>query len=89
MFARYRAFIWRNGNIEPVVHPDKISISSLKGYEIQRGLVVDNTKAFLNGIHCNNCQNYGDRGRPNLSYSSQNLRTESLKERRKQPKPEL
>lgn len=62
MFARYRAFIWRNGNIEPVVHPDKISISSLKGYDIQRGLVVDNTKAFLNGIHCNNCLLYGDRG---------------------------
>lgn len=62
MFARYRAFIWRDGNIEPVVHPDSISMSSLKGYDIPRGLVVDNTKAFLNGIHCNNCLLYGDRG---------------------------
>lgn len=62
MFARYRAFIWRGGNIEPVVHPDSISMSSLKGYDIPRGLVVDNTKAFLSGIHCNNCLLYGDRG---------------------------
>lgn len=62
MFARYRAFIWRNGGIEPVVHPDNITMSSLKGYDIPRGLVVDNTKAFLNGIHCNNCLLYGDRG---------------------------
>lgn len=62
MFARYRAFIWRDKGIEPVVHPDNISISSLKGYEIPRGLVVDNTVAFLEGVQCNNCLLYGDRG---------------------------
>ncbi len=62
MFARYRAFIWRDKGIEPVVHPDNISIDSLKGYDIPRGLVVDNTVAFLNGIQCNNCLLYGDRG---------------------------
>ncbi len=62
MFARYRAFIWRDKGIEPVVHPDPISISSLKGYDIPRSLVVNNTLAFLNGIQCNNCLLYGDRG---------------------------
>lgn len=62
MFARYRAFIWRDKGIEPVIHPDDISIESLKGYDIPRGLVVDNTVAFLNGIQCNNCLLYGDRG---------------------------
>ena len=62
MFARYRAFIWRDKGIEPVIHPDNISIDSLKGYDIPRGLVVDNTVAFLNGIQCNNCLLYGDRG---------------------------
>lgn len=62
MFARYRAFIWRDKGIEPVVHPDNISIDTLKGYDIPRGLVVDNTTAFLNGIQCNNCLLYGDRG---------------------------
>ena len=62
MFARYRAFIWRNKNIEPVVFPDSINIQSLKGYELQRGIVVDNTTAFLEGVQCNNCLLYGDMG---------------------------
>ena len=62
IFARYRAFIWRNNGIEPVLHPDNTEISSLKGYEIPRGAVVDNTVAFLKGVSCNNCLLYGDRG---------------------------
>ena len=62
MFARYRAFIWRERSIEPVVYPDDISLSSLKGYDYQRGLVVENTTSFLSGAQCNNCLLYGDRG---------------------------
>ncbi len=62
MFARYRAFIWRDGSIEPVLHPDKVSVDDLKGYETPRGLVENNTIAFINGIHSNNCLLYGDRG---------------------------
>ncbi len=62
MFARYRAFIWRDGSIEPVVFPDTVSLSELKGYELQRKLVIDNTTAFLGGAVCNNCLLYGDRG---------------------------
>lgn len=62
MFARYRAFIWRDKKIEPVVHPDSISVASLKTYDVQRKLVVDNTLAFLHGVQSNNCLLYGDRG---------------------------
>ena len=62
MFARYRAFIWRNKSIEPVVHPDSIDISTLKSYEVPRQLVLDNTLAFLHGVQSNNCLLYGDRG---------------------------
>ncbi len=62
MFARYRAFIWRDKSIEPVIHPDNTDITALKGYQIPRGLVVENTTAFLNGAECNNCLLYGDRG---------------------------
>lgn len=62
MFARYRAFVWRGGKMEPVVYPDPIQIESLKGYEIPRSLVEDNTVAFLEGLSCNNCLLYGDRG---------------------------
>ncbi|MBQ5399439.1 MAG: ATP-binding protein [Ruminococcus sp.] len=62
MFARYKAFIWRDGDIMPVVHPDKISLESFTGYEIQRNKVIDNTLAFLEGKSCNNCLLYGDMG---------------------------
>lgn len=62
IFARYRAFIWRDGDIQPVEHPDAIRLTSLKGYEIQRSAVISNTLAFLKGIQGNNCLLYGDRG---------------------------
>ncbi len=62
MFARYRAFIWRDKSIEPVPYPDPISLSSLKSYDVQRKLVLDNTLAFLDGVQSNNCLLYGDRG---------------------------
>lgn len=62
MFARYRAFIWRDGRIEPVPYPDTIELSSLKSYELQRQAVVDNTLSFLHGTEGNNCLLYGDRG---------------------------
>lgn len=62
MFASYRAFIWRGGKITPVAHPDPTRMEDLKGYEEQRGMAVDNTLAFLNGLPANNCLLYGDRG---------------------------
>lgn len=62
MYARYRAFIWRDGGIEPVVYPDPIRLKSLKGYEAARKAVIDNTLALLNGLSANNCLLYGDRG---------------------------
>lgn len=62
MFARYKAFIWRDGNIEPVLHPDTISLEELKGYQYPRGLVVNNTEAFVKGESSNNCLLYGDKG---------------------------
>ena len=62
MFARYKAFIWRDGDIQPVLHPDKIEMESFTGYEIQRDKVVGNTRAFIEGKSCNNCLLYGDKG---------------------------
>ena len=62
MYARYRAFIWRNKRINPVLHPDQTVLSDLKGYEMQRGLAIENTLAFLQGLPANNCLLYGDRG---------------------------
>lgn len=62
MFARYKAFVWRDGDIQPVLHYDNIDIDEFTGYELQRQKVVDNTKAFLEGKTCNNCLLYGDMG---------------------------
>lgn len=62
MYARYRAFIWRGQKIEPVAYPDKTRLADLKGYELQRGMVIQNTLAFLQGLPANNCLLYGDRG---------------------------
>jgi predicted AAA+ superfamily ATPase len=62
MYARYRAFIWRDKKIEPVAYPDKTKLADLKGYELQRKLAIDNTVAFLQGLPANNCLLYGDRG---------------------------
>ena len=62
IYSRYRAFIWRNGEIAPVAHPDGIRLADLKSYEIQRSLAIDNTEAFVHGFPANNCLLYGDRG---------------------------
>lgn len=62
MFARYKAFVWRGGEICPVEHPDKIELSSFIGYERPRNKVIANTLAFLDGKPCNNCLLYGDMG---------------------------
>lgn len=62
MFARYKAFIWRDGDIQPVLNHDKIEMGDFTGYERQRKQVVDNTRAFIEGKSCNNCLLYGDMG---------------------------
>ncbi len=62
IFARYKAFIWRDSDIKPVCHPDKITVDSFIGYERQRNQILENTKAFLNNKPCNNCLLYGDMG---------------------------
>ena len=62
IFARYKAFIWRDGDIQPVLHPDRSDMDSFTGYEIQRDMVVNNTKSFIEGKSCNNCLLYGDKG---------------------------
>ena len=61
-FSEHIAFLWRDGALLPVDHPDPIRLSNLKSYEYQRRLAVDNTRAFLDGFEANNMLLYGDRG---------------------------
>lgn len=65
-FAHYGAFKWRSdpagGQLCGIENPDAISLSELKGYEYERGVVIANTLDFLEGVEANNLLLYGDRG---------------------------
>ena len=61
-FSSHKAFLWRDGRLLPVEHPDPIRLHQLKDYEYQRQIAMDNTREFLNGFSANNMLLYGDRG---------------------------
>ncbi len=62
IFAKYRAFILKNGALAPVKYPDTICMAELSGYERERGLVMENTLALLSGKPAANTLLYGDAG---------------------------
>ncbi len=62
MFAKYKAFSWRNHELFPISATDTIRLTDLKNYEMQRQKVVDNTESFVHGYPANNVLLYGDRG---------------------------
>jgi uncharacterized protein len=61
-FLKYRMFSLINTRIVPVYFPDQIRLSDLKGYERERNIVVNNTKALLSGKPASNVLLYGDAG---------------------------
>ena len=61
-FAKHCAFTWKNSEFIPITSIDKIRLSDLKNYDLQRNQVVENTLAFLSGLPANNVLLYGDRG---------------------------
>ena len=61
-FARYRAFVWENGALIPVEHPDCPASDQLLGYDGQRGEVERNTRALVEGKYVNNVLLYGESG---------------------------
>ncbi len=62
-FAKSSSFtVNENGKILPVLCPDAITLSELKGYKRQRDQVIANTVAFLNKKPANNILLYGDKG---------------------------
>lgn len=62
LFARYRAFVWEEGVLRPIPHPDAPEARELLGYEMQRERVIANTRALLEGHMVNNVLLYGDSG---------------------------
>ena len=62
LFARYRAFVWEDGALRGVPHPDCPGPEEMLGYEMQRGEVLANTRALVEGRSVNNVLLYGDSG---------------------------
>ena len=63
IYAKYHMFVLDEaGNVVPIKNPDPQRISDLSGYERERGLIVANTKALLEGKPANNVLLYGDAG---------------------------
>ena len=62
LFARYRAFLWEEGQLYPVEHPDSPKPEELLGYEMQREQVIANTRALVAGHAVNNVLLFGDSG---------------------------
>lgn len=62
LFARYRAFLWEEGELFPIANPDAPARHELLGYELQRETVISNTRAMMEGHTVNNVLLYGDSG---------------------------
>ncbi len=62
IFAQYRMFTVKEGQLVPVRHPDPQTLDQLPGYEFERSKVIANTEAFLAGQPANNVLLYGDAG---------------------------
>lgn len=61
-YARHTMFRVVNGEIRPVHTPDRTSVEDLVGYELQRGQLLENTKALLRGLPAANALLVGDAG---------------------------
>ena len=62
IFAKYRMFTVKDGQLVPVRHPDPQTLEQLPGYERERAKVIANTEALLAGQPVNNVLLYGDAG---------------------------
>ena len=62
IFARYRAFKVRDGQLVPVKNADPQSIDQLYGYSRERNQVLENTRALAEGKPASNVLLYGDAG---------------------------
>ena len=62
IFAKYRMFTVKDGQLVPVRHPDPQTLDQLPGYERERSKIIANTEALLAGEPANNVLLYGDAG---------------------------
>lgn len=63
IYSKYHMFsVSEEGHIVPVMHPDEIKLSQLVGYERERQIIIDNTRALLEGKPAANVLLTGDAG---------------------------
>ncbi|HRW11847.1 MAG TPA: ATP-binding protein, partial [Syntrophomonas sp.] len=59
--GHFSAFRWDNG-LQPIAHPDPITWDGIIGYDYQKKVLLDNTRAFMEGRPANNILLYGAKG---------------------------
>lgn len=62
LFATFKAFTWRSGELIGIPNPDPIQTLDLIGYEWQRDALLQNTEALLAGYPALHVLLYGSRG---------------------------
>ena len=62
IFAKYHAFSYRDGRIQPIKNPDPQRLSQLSGYGLEREKIIANTMALLHDKPAPNALLYGDAG---------------------------
>lgn len=62
IFCHNHMFLFRDGGLVAVRHPDSVRLDNLTGYENERQRVIANTKALLEGRPAANILLYGDSG---------------------------
>lgn len=62
IFSKYYAFIWKNGELEPVDNPDPIKLEQLFSYEYEINQVKENTLRLLERRRPENLLLFGSRG---------------------------
>lgn len=62
IFARYNGFTVKDGQLVPIRSMDSQTLDSLYGYERERNLVLENTRALVEGGKACNVLLYGDAG---------------------------
>ena len=62
LFAEYRAFQWRNGQLKSIAHPDPVTLKQLACCDWQRDALVKNTEFLLAGYPALHVLLYGSRG---------------------------
>lgn len=62
LFGSYQAFIWQQGQLQGVSNPDRLTLSTLVGYEEPKAKLIQNTECLLQGYPALNVLLYGSRG---------------------------